>query len=54
MTLGGRKGEKGEEKERARKRSMPLQSRVIMVMRFKGICIVTFVSPLIKVSTTTQ
>lgn len=45
MTLGGkgrRKKKDGEEGEkRARERSMPLQSRVITVRRFKGIYTVT-------------
>lgn len=41
-------------KERARNRSMPLQSRVIMVMRFKGIYTVTSLCPLLKVSPGTQ
>ena len=37
-------------KERARERSAPLQSRVITVMRFKGIYTVTSLCPLLKVS----
>lgn len=56
MTLGGREGGRdGEkEKERARERSMPLQSRVITVMRFKGIYTVTSLCPVLKVSPRTQ
>lgn len=38
-------------KERARKRSMSFQSRVIMVVRFKGSCTVTSFCPPVKVST---
>lgn len=43
MTLGGGDGDKDgkEEKERAGNRSKSLQSRVIMVTRFGGICTVT-------------
>lgn len=56
MTLGGREGERdGEEgEEGAGERSMPLQSRVITVMRFKGIYTVTSLCPLLKVSAGTQ
>ena len=49
MTLGGREGDKDGEEERIR--SMPLQSCVIMDLRFKGISTVTFPCPPLKVST---
>lgn len=48
----GRRKRWWEGKERTRERSMPLWSRVITVMRFKGICTVTSLCPLLKVSST--
>lgn len=44
----GKETKMAEEKERARNRSMPLQSRVIMVMRFKDIYTVTSLCPPLK------
>lgn len=43
---GGREGDEDGEEERREpgKRSMPIQSRVIMVARFKGVCTPTSVS----------